>query len=73
MILVFFFRYAIQLITTSNLVSRRRKAIEVTVEDVKKVYSLFLDENRSSAILKEYQDQYLYNEIENDVVIKMEI
>ncbi|KAH8307241.1 hypothetical protein KR044_008433 [Drosophila immigrans] len=56
-------RYAIQLITTANLVCRRRKATEVNTEDVKKVYSLFLDENRSSKILKEYQDDYMFSEI----------
>lgn len=60
-------RYAIQLITTANLVCRRRKATEVTTEDVKKVYSLFLDENRSSQILKEYQDEYMFNEIEEEI------
>lgn len=56
-------RYAIQLITTSNLVSRRRKATEVAIEDVKKCFSLFLDENRSSRILKEYQDEYMFSEV----------
>ncbi|XP_055687183.1 ruvB-like helicase 2 [Lutzomyia longipalpis] len=55
-------RYAIQLITTANLLARRRRATEVTIEDVKKVYTLFLDESRSSRILKEYQDEYLFNE-----------
>lgn len=56
-------RYAIQLITTANLVSRRRKGTEISVEDVKKVYSLFFDENRSSKMLKEYQDAYMFNEV----------
>lgn len=56
-------RYAIQLITTSNLVSRRRKAAEVTMDDVRKCYNLFLDEARSSKILKEYQDEYMFSEI----------
>ncbi|EDW95353.2 uncharacterized protein Dyak_GE19593 [Drosophila yakuba] len=60
-------RYAIQLITTANLVCRRRKATEVNTEDVKKVYSLFLDENRSSKILKEYQDDYMFSEISEEV------
>ncbi|CAA9996352.1 unnamed protein product [Nesidiocoris tenuis] len=54
-------RYAIQLITLASLVSRRRKGNEVGIEDVKKVYSLFLDEGRSEQILNEYQDQYLYD------------
>ena len=52
-------RYAIQSITTASLVSKRRKAAEIMVEDIRKVYSLFLDEKRSSKILKEYQDEYL--------------
>lgn len=59
-------RYAIQLITTANLVSRRRKSTEVTVEDVKKCYALFIDEVRSSKILMELQDEYMFNEIESD-------
>lgn len=35
---------------------------EVQVEDIRRVYSLFLDESRSSQYMKEYQDSYLYNE-----------
>lgn len=56
-------RYAIQLITTASLIARRRKAAEVTIDDVKRVYSLFLDEHRSAQFLKEYQDEFMYNEI----------
>lgn len=66
-------RYAIQLITTAHLVCRRRKGAEVSIEDVKKVYGLFLDENRSSRILKDYQDEYLYNDHENALSEPMEI
>lgn len=57
-------RYAIQLITTSNLVARRKKSPEVNLEDVKKCYALFLDENRSSRILKEYQNEYMFSEVD---------
>lgn len=60
-------RYAIQLISTANLVCRRRKATEVTVDDIKKVYQIFLDEGRSSRIMKEYQDEYLYNDYDNSL------
>lgn len=60
-------RYAIQLITTANLVSRRRKATEVTMDDVRKVYNLFYDEARSSRILKEHQDEYMFSEVDNSV------
>lgn len=42
-------RYAIQLITTSSLVARRRKGAQVEVADVLRAYSLFLDESRSCA------------------------
>ncbi|CAK8676550.1 ruvB-like 2 [Clavelina lepadiformis] len=56
-------RYAIQLITASNLVSRKRKGTEVSVEDIKKVYSLFIDESRSTTFLKEYQEEFMFNEV----------
>ncbi|XP_067928644.1 ruvB-like 2 [Watersipora subatra] len=56
-------RYAIQIITTANLVARKRKGTEVSVEDIKRVYSLFLDESRSSQFLKEYQDEFMFNSV----------
>ncbi|XP_046383858.1 ruvB-like 2 [Ischnura elegans] len=62
-------RYAIQLITTSGLVARKRKKTEVTIEEIKKVYSLFLDEHRSTQFLKEYQDEFMFNEDDS----KMEV
>ncbi|KAF9975347.1 RuvB-like 2 [Actinomortierella ambigua] len=57
-------RYAIHLITASSLVAKKRKATAVDVADIKRVYSLFLDEKRSVQMLKEYQSQYMYNEVE---------
>lgn len=60
-------RYAIQLITTSNIICRRRKGAEVTTDDIKRVYALFYDENRSSQILKDHQDAYLFNEINDSI------
>lgn len=66
-------RYAIQLITTASLVARRRKANEVSMEDVKKVYSLFLDEHRSSQFLKEYQDEFMFNDIDEQTPQAMEV
>jgi len=56
-------RYAIHMITAANLVARKRKAAEVDVADIKRVYSLFLDEKRSVTFLKEFQTQYMFNEI----------
>ncbi|KAJ1738716.1 RuvB-like protein 2 [Coemansia sp. RSA 989] len=56
-------RYAIHLISTGHLVAQKRQSSKVDVVDIKRVYSLFLDEARSVQYLKDYQDEYLYNEI----------
>lgn len=45
-------RYGIQLITTASMIAKRRKAKEVDVPDIKRVYSLFLDEKRSVSYLR---------------------
>ncbi|KAF7996558.1 hypothetical protein HCN44_002223 [Aphidius gifuensis] len=55
-------RYAIQLITLSSLVCRKRKGTEVSVPDVRKVYDRFLDEKRSTQFLDEYQDSFMFNQ-----------
>merc|ERR1711865_1016860 len=57
-------RYAIQMIIASNLVSLKRKATEVDVEDIKRIYSLFLDVKRSTNYLMEYQSEFMFSEIE---------
>ncbi|KAK9754070.1 TIP49 P-loop domain [Popillia japonica] len=59
-------RYGIQLITTSSLIARKRKAPEVQMEDVKRAYELFLDEGRSVQFLKEYQQEFMFNENDED-------
>ena len=56
-------RYSIQLITTASLVAQKRKAAEVDVQDIRRVYSLFIDLKRSSQFLKDYQDEYMFSEI----------
>lgn len=35
---------------------------EVQIDDIKRVYSLFLDERRSSQFLKEYQQEFMFSE-----------
>ncbi|XP_026525376.1 ruvB-like 2 isoform X3 [Notechis scutatus] len=61
-------RYAIQLITAANLVCRKRKGTEVQVDDIKRVYSLFLDESRSTQYMKEYQDAFMFNELKGETM-----
>lgn len=59
-------RYSIQLITTASLACIKRKGTEVSIDDIKRVYTLFLDEARSSEFLKEYEQNFLFNEITVD-------
>merc|ERR1711918_113916 len=57
-------RYAIHLITVSNLVCMKRKGQEVDVQDIRKVYSLFVDVKRSTQFLMEYQQEFMFSELE---------
>ena len=64
-VFLFCFRYAIQLITVSNLVTQKRKGTEITVADIKRAYSLFFDETRTVQFLSEYQKDFMFNEEKN--------
>lgn len=55
-------RYAIHLITAAALASQKRKGKVVEVQDIDRVYRLFLDVQRSTQYLMEYQSQYI-NEV----------
>ena len=56
-------RYAIQMITTSSLVASKRKAGSVEIQDIKRVYGLFVDLKRSTQFLMEYQKDFMFNEL----------
>ncbi|PFH32168.1 RuvB family 2 protein [Besnoitia besnoiti] len=56
-------RYALHLITVANLVCRKRKGAVVTVQDVRRVYSLFMDVKRSTQYLVEYQQEFMFSEL----------
>ena len=55
-------RYAIQLITTSNIVATKRRSNTVEVQDLRRVYSLFSDLKRSIEYLNEQQELYMFSE-----------
>eukprot|EP01116_Phalansterium_solitarium_P017047 TRINITY_DN4110_c0_g1_i1.p2 TRINITY_DN4110_c0_g1~~TRINITY_DN4110_c0_g1_i1.p2 ORF type:complete len:466 (-),score=206.78 TRINITY_DN4110_c0_g1_i1:354-1751(-) len=55
-------RYAIQLIQTSSLVAQQRRAAEVDVQDVRRVYELFVDVQRSTQFLQSYTESFLFEE-----------
>jgi RuvB-like protein 2 len=60
-------RYAIQMIMASSLVAQKRKSAEVDLQDIQRVYSLFVDVKRSTQFLMEsYQGEFLYNELDVD-------
>ncbi|KAI0728402.1 DNA helicase [Fomitopsis betulina] len=56
-------RYALNLISTAQVIARKRKAAQVEVDDVRKVYGYFMDEKRSVQWLKEQQGQLVFEEI----------
>ena len=56
-------RYAIQMITVASLCCLKRKGAEVGIEDIKRVYSLFVDVKRSTQFLMEYQKDFMFNSV----------
>ncbi|XP_032869046.1 ruvB-like 2 [Amblyraja radiata] len=61
-------RYSIQLISPASLVCKKRKGTEVQMEDIKRVYSLFLDMARSTDCMNKYQDSFMFNEIKGEAM-----
>mmetsp|Transcript_23918 Transcript_23918/g.49844 ORF Transcript_23918/g.49844 Transcript_23918/m.49844 type:complete len:484 (+) Transcript_23918:36-1487(+) len=59
-------RYAIHMIIAASLCASKRKAAEVEIEDIKRVYSLFVDVKRSTQFLMEYQKEFMFNELDNE-------
>ncbi|KAL1307248.1 hypothetical protein HN51_049221 [Arachis hypogaea] len=55
-------RYAIHLIIAAALACQKRKGKVVELEDINRVYHLFLDVKRSTQYLMEYQNQYMFSE-----------
>lgn len=56
-------RYAIHLITAASLVSLKRKGTQVEINDIKRVYTLFVDVKRSNQFLNEYQKEFMFHEV----------
>uniref|UniRef100_A0A6U3Z5B0 RuvB-like helicase n=1 Tax=Ditylum brightwellii TaxID=49249 RepID=A0A6U3Z5B0_9STRA len=61
-------RYAIHMIMAASLVAEKRKSGEVEIEDIKRVYTLFVDVKRSTQFLMELSKEFMFNELdaEND-------
>jgi RuvB-like protein 2 len=57
-------RYAMHLLMCAALVAKQRRASEVGKEDVRRVYSLFVDIRRSTQFLLEFNSQFMFNELD---------
>ena len=63
-------RYALNLISTAQVVARKRKSTVVETEDVRRCYGYFLDEKRSTQWLKEQQGSLVFDALsDNDVMM----
>jgi RuvB-like protein 2 len=58
-------RYAIHMIIASSLAATKRKSGTVEIEDVKRVYRLFVDVKRSTQYLMEYNKEFMFNELDD--------
>ncbi|KAI0999578.1 RuvB-like helicase 2 [Podosphaera aphanis] len=55
-------RYASNLITTSQLISAKRKAKQVSIEDVHRSFTLFYDSGRSAKFVAEFEKRLIDDE-----------
>ena len=60
-------RYAIHMIITASLVAQKRKSTQVELKDIERVYTLFVDVKRSTKFLMEYQSEFMFNELQEEV------
>lgn len=63
-------RYAIHMITTSNLVAQKRKSSKVELTHIERCHKLFYDVQRSTQFIMEYQNQFLFHELEETFIQK---
>mmetsp|Transcript_23364 Transcript_23364/g.32733 ORF Transcript_23364/g.32733 Transcript_23364/m.32733 type:complete len:503 (-) Transcript_23364:3-1511(-) len=57
-------RYAIQMVITASLTAQKRKSSTVEIVDIKRCYNLFVDVKRSTKFLMEYQNEFMFNELQ---------
>merc|ERR1712178_610893 len=55
-------RYAILMITAAHLVCTKRQGTEVSIDDIKKVHTLFMDLKRSVKMLEDYHQDFMFND-----------
>ena len=60
-------RYAIQMIMTSSLVAKKKKSNKVELSHIERCHKLFFDVQRSTKFIMEYQNQFLFHEVETEI------
>ncbi len=65
-------RYALNLITSANLVAAKQARAAVEIGDVERVFGLFVDVKRSVKYLTEFQEEFMFSEIGTGGEQKME-
>jgi RuvB-like protein 2 len=60
-------RYAIQIIMTSSLVATKKKSNKVELSHIERCHKLFFDVQRSTKFIMEYQNQFLFHEVETEI------
>jgi len=63
-------RYAIHMITAAHLVCQKRQGTEVDIQDIKRVYTLFMDLKRSVKMLEDYHKDFMFNEATNSAAME---
>lgn len=63
-------RYALNLIASAQVISRKRRSETVGVQDLKRAYTYFMDEKRSVQWVKEQQGSLVFeeDEVEGDMM-----
>ena len=71
--LVLYFRYAVQLLTPSSLLSKINGKDEITDEDFTEINELFFDAKSSAKILAEQSDKYMQWSAGNENLIRSQL
>ena len=59
-------RYSLHLIEPSHCIAKKRKSHQIEVEDIKRVYKLFVDVDRSTQFLNDYQNQFVFHDLDEE-------
>merc|ERR1712224_896328 len=65
-------RYAIHMITSAHLVCQKRQGTEVDIQDIKRVYTLFMDLKRSVKMLEDYHKDFMFNSAQDSSAMEEE-